>query len=331
MKAIEYTQYGPPDVLHFKEVATPSPADDQVLVKLCAASVNPFDWHMMRGEPLFIRLMTGLRKPRITRLGVDAAGKVVSVGRNVTRFKPGDEVFGGCRGAFAEYVCAVEDELVSKPANVSFEAAAAVPVAALTALQGLRNKGRINPGHKVLVDGASGGVGTFAVQIAKWFGAEVTAVCSTRNVDTARSIGADHVIDYTREDFTQSGQRYDLIMAANAYHSIFDYRRALSRNGICVKAGGKASIQGMLLDMLLGSLLSLIGRKKTCGFIAKLNQKDLVLLKDLLESGKIASVIDRRYPFGDLVEAIRYLEEGHARGKVVITFEHSINTSGTSE
>ena len=326
MKAIEYTQYGPPDVLQFKEVETPSPADDQVLVKLCAASVNPLDWHLMRGEPLFIRLMTGLRKPRVARLGVDAAGKVVSVGRNVTRFKPGDEVFGVCRGAFAEYVCALEDELAQKPANISFEAAAAVPVAAITALQGLRNKGRINPGHRVLVDGASGGVGTFAVQIAKWFGAEVTAVCSTRNVDTARSIGADHVIDYTREDFTQSGQRYDLIMAANAYHSISDYRRALSEDGICVKTGGRASLQGMLLDMLLGSFLSLMGRKKMRGLIAKLNKKDLVLLKDLLESGKIVPVIDRRYPFSDLAEAVRYLEEGHAQGKVVITVEHSNDT-----
>jgi NADPH:quinone reductase-like Zn-dependent oxidoreductase len=265
--------------------------------------------------------MIGLRKPKDTRLGVDVAGVVEAVGRNVTQFKPGDEVFGGCRGAFAEHVCAKEDELALKPANLSFEQAAAVSVAALTALQGLRDKGRIQSGHKVLVDGASGGVGTFAIQIAKSFGAEVTAVCSTRNLQTARSIGADHVIDYTRENFTRNGLRYDLIMAANAYHTIFDYRRALSRGGICVKSGGRASLPHMLLDMLLERLLSPLGHKKTCGFIAKLNKKDLVLLKDLLEAGTVVPVIDRHYPLNHTAEAIRYLEEGHARGKVVITVE----------
>jgi NADPH:quinone reductase-like Zn-dependent oxidoreductase len=271
----------------------------------------------MRGEPWFIRLMTGLRKPKDERLGVDVAGVVEAVGKNVTQFKPGDEVFGGCRGAFAERVCAKEDELALKPSNLSFEQAAAVLVAAITALQGLRDKGRIQPGHKVLIDGASGGVGTFAIQIAKSFGAEVTAVCSTRNLQTAQSIGADHVIDYTREDFTRNGLRYDLIMAANAYHSIFDYRRALSRGGICVKSGGRASLPGMLL----GRLLSLFGHKKTCSLIAKLNKKDLVLLKGFLEAGTVVPVIDRRYPLSHTAEAIRYLEEGHARGKVVITVE----------
>jgi NADPH:quinone reductase-like Zn-dependent oxidoreductase len=256
------------------------------------------------------------------------AGQVEAVGRNVTQFKPGDEVFGVCPGAFAEYACAIEDKLALKPANISFEDAAAAPVAAITALQGLRDKGRIQRGQKVLVDGASGGVGTFAVQIAKSFGAEVTAVSSTRNVDTARSIGADHVIDYTREDFTQSGQRYDLILGANAYHSVFDYRRALSRNGIYVGAGGGGgqSLQGMLLGMLLQSSLSLIGSKKMCGFIAKLNKKDLDFLKDLLAAGNIVPFIDRRYPLSDVAQAIRYLEEGHARGKVVITVEHSNDT-----
>src|SRR5205807_8741260 len=224
MKAIVCTQYGPPEVLQFTEVAKPIPADNEVLIKLCAASVNPVDLHLMRGRPLFLRLIGGgLLAPKRKVPGYDIAGQVEVVGRNVTQFKPRDEVFGACRGAFAEYVCAMEDKLALKPANSSFEDAAALPVAALTALQGLRDKGRIQPGHKVLVDGASGGVGTFAVQIAKSFGAEVTAVCSTRNVDTARSIGADHVIDYTREDFTQSGQRYDPIMGANAHHSIFDY------------------------------------------------------------------------------------------------------------
>ncbi len=325
MKAIVCTQYGPPDVLQFTEVAKPTPKDDEVLIKIHAASVNPVDLHLMRGKPLFVRLMIGgLRKPKATRLVVDLAGQVEAVGRNVTQFKPGDEVFGACRGAFAEYVCAIEDKLALKPANISFEDAAAVPVAAITALQGLRDKGRIQRGHKVLVDGASGGVGTFAVQIAKSFGAEVTAVCSTRNVDTARSIGADHVVDYSREDFTQSGQRYDLIIAANAYHSIFDYRRALSQDGTYIFAGG-GGIQ-ILQAMLLGPLLSLIGRKKMCFFIAKINKKDLVLLKDFLEAGKVVPVIDRRYPLSDVAEALRYLEEGHAQGKVVIIVEYSNDT-----
>ena len=327
---MHYTEYGPPDVLQFMEVPTPTPKDDEVLIRIRAASVNPLDWHFMRGEPFFIRLMFGgLLKPKVSRLGVDVAGQVEAVGRNVTQFKPGDEVFGACRGAFAEYVCATEDKLALKPANISFEDAAAVPVAAITALQGLRDKGRIQRGHKVLVDGASGGVGTFAVQIAKSFGAEVTAVCSTRNVDTARSIGADHVIDYTREDFTQSGQRYDLIMGANAYHSTFEYRRALSQDGIFVGAGGGSqSLPSMLLGMLLQSLLSLVGRKKMCGFMANVNKKDLVVLKDLLAAGKIVPVIDRHYPFSDVAEALRYIEEGHAKGKVVITMEHRVNGRG---
>jgi len=320
MKAVVYYNYGSPDVLKCEEIEKPTAGDNEVLIKVRAASVNPLDRFFMRGTPI-VRILPGLRKPKVTRLGVDVAGQVEAVGRNVTQFKPGDEVFGVCRGAFAEYVCAVEDKLALKPANISFEDAAAVPVAALTALQGLRDKGRIQPGHKVLVDGASGGVGTFAVQIAKSFGAEVTAVCSTRNVDTARSLGADHVIDYTREDFTQSGQRYDLILGANAYHSIFDYRRALSRNGIFVMVGG-GWIQ-ILQAMLLGPFLSWIGSKKVRFFIAKINTKDLDFLKDLLEAGKVVPVIDRRYPLSDVAEALRYLKEGHAQGKVVITVEHS--------
>jgi NADPH:quinone reductase-like Zn-dependent oxidoreductase len=320
MKAIVYTQYGPPDVLQFKEVAIPTPADNQVLVKICAASVNPLDSGVMRGTGRLTG--TGLLKPRQKALGSDFAGRVEAVGRHVKQYQAGDEVFGGNiwgGGGFAEYVCAVEDRLARKPANISFEQAAAVPVAAITALQGLRNKGRIQRGQKVLVDGASGGVGTFAVQIAKSFGTEVTAVCSTRNVDAARSIGADHIIDYTLEDFTQSGRRYDLIMAANAYHSIFDYRRALTQNGIYVWSGGRVSFQ----VMLVGPLLSLIGRKKIRFFLAKLNKTDLGLLADLLESGKVVPIIDRRYPLSETAEAVRYLEEGHARGKVVITVEHS--------
>ncbi|MBZ5538351.1 MAG: NAD(P)-dependent alcohol dehydrogenase, partial [Acidobacteriia bacterium] len=241
MKAIVYYNYGSPDVLKCEEIEKPTAEDNEVLIKVRAASLNALDWRLMRGGPYIVRMLFGLRKPKTTqpgRPGRDVAGQVEAVGRNVTRFKPGDEVFGVCPGAFAEYACALEDKLALKPANITFEDAAAVPVAAITALQGLRDKGRIQPGHKVLVDGASGGVGTFAVQIAKSFGAEVTAVCSTRNVDTAQSIGADHVIDYTRDDFTKSGQRYNLIIAANAYHSIFDCRRALSQDGIYVMAGG---------------------------------------------------------------------------------------------
>lgn len=321
MKAIVYYNYGSPDVLKYEEIEKPAPNDNEVLIKVRAAALNALDWRLMSGKPMFVRLMIGgLRKPKDGRPGRDLAGQVEAVGKNVTQFKPGDEVFGVCLGACAEYVCAIEDKLALRPANVSFEEAAAVPVAATTALQGLRDKGRIKQGQKVLVDGASGGVGTYAVQIAKAFGAEVTAVCSTSKVDTARAIGADHCIDYTQEDFTQSGQRYDLIIAANAYHSIFDYRRALGQDGIYVMAGaGGAQI---LQGMLLGPLLSLVGSKEMRFFMAKINQKDLVLLGDFLAAGKIVSVIDRRYPLSDAAEAVRYLAEGHARGKVVITLEH---------
>jgi NADPH:quinone reductase-like Zn-dependent oxidoreductase len=326
MKAIVRTRYGPPDVLRFTEVEKPAPKANEVLIKLYAASVNPLDLFSLRGAPL-VRLIPGLRTPKQPVLGCDIAGRVEAIGGHVKQFQPGDEVFGVtgfAGGGFAEYACAIENKLALKPANCSFEDAAAVPIVAITALQGLRDKGRIQPGQKVLVDGASGGVGTFAVQIAKSFGAEVTAVCSTRNVDTARSIGADHVIDYTREDFTLSGQRYDLILGANAHHSIFDYRRALSQDGIYVIAGG--ALPQIFQAMLLAPLLSRIGSKKTCFFIANINQKDLVSLKVLLEAGKIVPVIDRRYPLSDAAEALRYLEEGHAQGKIVLTVEHN-NTS----
>ena len=326
MKAIVRTQYGPPDVLQFTEVAKPTPADNEVLIKLYAASVNPLDVFQMRGVPL-LRSIPGLRTPKHQVLGCDIAGRVEAVGKQVKQFQPGDEVFGVtgfAGGGFAEYVCATENKLALKSADLSFEDAAAVPIAAITALQGLRDKGRIQPGQKVLVDGASGGVGTFAVQIAKSFGAEVTAVCSTKKVDTARSLGADHVIDYTREDFTKSGQRYDLILGANAHHSIFDYMRALSQDGIYVIAGG--GLAQIFQAMLLAPLLSRIGSKKTYFFIANINQKDLVFLKDLLEAGKVVPVIDRRYPLSDAAEALRYLEQKHARGKVVLTVEHSNDT-----
>jgi NADPH:quinone reductase-like Zn-dependent oxidoreductase len=323
MKAIVRTQYGPPDVLQFTEVEKPTPKDNEVLIRLCAASVNPLDLFLLRGAPL-IRSIPGLRTPKCKVIGCDIAGRVEAVGRNVKQFQPGDEVFGVTGfegGGFADYVCAIEDKVALKPINRSFEEAAAVPIAALTALQGLRDKGGIQRGQKVLVDGASGGVGTFAVQIAKSFGAEVTAVCSTRNVDTARSIGADHVMDYTREDFTKSGQRYDLILGANAYHSIFDYRRALSPDGIYVLAGG--SVARIFQGMFMAPFVSRIGRKKMRFFMANIDQKDLVFLKELMEAGKVVPVIDRRYPLSDAAEALRYLEERHARGKVVLTVEHS--------
>jgi NADPH:quinone reductase-like Zn-dependent oxidoreductase len=323
MKAIIRTRYGPPDVLQYAEVEKPAPADGQVLIKLCAASVNPLDLFLMKGTPL-IRRIPGRSTPKHKILGCDIAGRVEAVGRNVKGFQPGDAVFGvtGFGGdGFAEYVCALEDKVALKPANLSFEEAAAVPIAALTALQGLRDKGQIQPGQKVLVYGASGGVGTFAVQIAKSFGAKVTAVCSTRNVDMARRLGADHVMDYTREDFTQCGQRYDLIFAANAHRSILDSRRLLSRDGIYVLAGG--GMVQILEAIMLGPLLSAIGVVKTRFFIANINQKDLVFLKDLLESRKVVAVIDRRYPLSEAAEALRYLEKKHAQGKVVLTAEHT--------
>jgi NADPH:quinone reductase-like Zn-dependent oxidoreductase len=324
MKAAVYTRYGPPDVVQITDVEKPVPNDKEVLIKIRAASVNPLDWHFMRGTPYILRIGAGLHKPKVTRLGVDLAGQVEAVGTNVTQFKPGDEVFGVCRGALAEYACTVEQKLALKPANLSFEDAASVPVAAITALQGLRDRGRIQPGHKVVVDGASGGVGTFAVQIAKSFGAEVTAACSARNVNTARSLGADHVIDFTRENFTKSGQRYDLILAANAYHSIFDYRRALNPSGVYVMAGG-GGIQ-ILQAIFLGPFPSLLGSKKMRFIFANINQKDLVFLKDLLEARKVVPVIDRRYPLSSAAEALAYLEEGHAQGKVLITIGHGSNT-----
>jgi NADPH:quinone reductase-like Zn-dependent oxidoreductase len=321
MKAIVYTKYGPPDVLQLKEVAIPVPKDNQVLVRVHAASANALDWRPFTLPSIFIRLVGGgLLKPKDTSYGVDLAGRVEAVGASVKQFQPGDEVFGVAPGAFAEYVCAAENKLALKPANLSFEAAAAVPIAAFTALQGLRDKGRIQPGQKVLIYGASGGVGTFAVQIAKAFGAEVTAVCSTRNLDVARSIGADHVIDYTKEDFAQNGQRYDLIIAANGYHPILGYRRSLGPSGVCVVLGG--SMAQIFQGLLLGPLVSRIGSKKMGNMLAHSNQKDLVVMRELLEAGKVVPVIDRCYPLSEVAEAIRYLVQEHARGKVVITVDH---------
>ncbi len=323
MRAIFYYTYGSPDVLELKEVEKPSPKDDEVLVKVYATSVNALDWHLLSSDIFLVRLNSGLLKPKHQILGADVAGRVEVVGRNVQQLRPGDEVFGDIfesgLGGFAEYVSAHEDAFVLKPANMTFDEVAAVPVAALTALQGLRDKGQIQPGQKVLINGASGGVGTFAVQIAKALGAEVTAVCSTRNVDMVRSIGADQVIDYTKEDFTKKEQQYDLILAANGYHSIFDYKRALSPKGRYVMSGG--SMAQMFQAMALGPVISMTGSNKMGNFLAKANHKDLLFIKELLEAGKIVPVIDKRYPLGEVADALRYFGEGHAKGKVVITVD----------
>ena len=325
MKAVLHCEYGGPDVLTLVDVEKPTPADNQILVRVRAASVNPLDL-TIRG-PWLIRPILGMRKPKDTRLGVDYAGTVEAVGRNVTKFKPGDEVFGGKTGALAEYVCALADRsVVSKPANMTFEQAASVPVAAITALQGLRDKGKIQSGQKVLVNGASGGVGTFAVQIAKSFGAEVTGVCSTRNVDLVRSIGADHVIDYTKEDFTKTDQRYDLIFDPVGNHSFSERRRILNPNGICVMAGiGGAGWHDGIGTRLLGELNAYVRsrfvREKFISYIAALNKADLTILGDLMRAGKVTPVIDRTYKLNETRDALRYLETGHARGKVVINLD----------
>jgi NADPH:quinone reductase-like Zn-dependent oxidoreductase len=328
MKAIVYTQYGPPDVLEFKEVEKPAPRDNEVLVKVHAASVNVYDWHLLTADSFLVRLMGGgLLKPRHTILGADIAGQVEAVGAAITQFHPGDEVFGDLsasgNGGFAEYVTTREDALVLKPARITFEQAAAVPMAALTALQGLRDKGHIQPGQRVLIQGASGGVGTFAVQLAKSFGAEVTAVCSTRNLDMARSLGANHVIDYTRDDFTHSGQPYDLILAVNGYHPISAYQRALTPRGIYVMVGGSPA--QISQAMLLGPWMSKSGGRQMRIVTGKPNRPDLLILKAHLEAGKIVPVIDRCYALSEVPEALRYLGEGHARGKVVITVANNRN------
>jgi NADPH:quinone reductase-like Zn-dependent oxidoreductase len=325
MKAITHCEYGGAEVLKVEEVEKPVPNDNQVLVKVRANSVNPLDL-TIRG-PLLLRPLFGLRKPKDTRLGVDYSGTVEAVGKNVTNFKPGDEVFGGKNGAIAEYLCALADRaVVLKPANMTFEQAAAVPVAAITALQGLRDKGKIQSGQRVLINGASGGVGTFAVQIAKSFGAEVTGVCSTRNVDLVRSIGADHVIDYSKEDFTKTDQRYDLIFDLVGNHSFSERRRILNPNGICVMAGigGAGWHEGFatrLLGELNGYLQSWFVSQKFIAYIAQFNKADMSILADLMQSGKMTPVIDRTYKLNETADALRYLETGHARGKVVISLE----------
>jgi len=323
MKAIVYCEYGLAN-LKLRDIEKPAPADNEVLVKIRASSVNPADMICKGGA----RIVTGLRKPKITRLGTDFAGTVEDVGSNVTKFKPGDEVFGGRTGAFADYVCVKEDRAIAlKPANMSYEQMASTPIAAITALQGLRDKGKIQAGEKVLVNGASGGVGTFAVQLAKSFGAQVTGVCSTRNLDLVRSIGADYVIDYTKEDFTKSDKRYDLIFDLVGNHSFSERRRVLNPNGVCVMAGvgGSGASGGQIVGVLLGELnayfRSRFTSQKFVTFLAQLDQKDLAILADLMQSGKVTPVIDRTYKLSDVPDALRYLEQGHARGKVVIVVE----------
>jgi NADPH:quinone reductase-like Zn-dependent oxidoreductase len=319
MKAIVYSRYGSPDVLKCEESEKPAAGDHEVLIKVRAASVNPLDWHFMRGAPYPLRMATGLRKPKSKRLGVDVAGQVEAVGTNVTEFKLGDEVFGSCRGAFAEYVCTRESVLVTKPANVTFEQAASIPVAGFTALQALRDKGKVQPGQKVLINGAAGGVGTFAVQIARSFGAEVTGVCSTRNVDMVRSIGADRVIDYTREDFTGGGQRYDLILDCIGSRPLSACRRVLSPKGTYVIIGGpNGRWIGPLAAFFKIPLLAPFVSQKLAVVMTKGSKKDLTVLRELMEAGEVTPVIDRRYSLTEVPQAIRYLEEGHARGKVVI-------------
>jgi NADPH:quinone reductase-like Zn-dependent oxidoreductase len=323
MKAILFHNYGPPEDLRCEEVAIPTPRDNEVLLKVCAASVNPYDWHCMRGTPYFIRIMLGVRKPKETRLGLDVAGRVEAVGKNVTQFQPGDEVFGSCPGAFAEYACAPESSVQIKPANVTFDQAAAVAVAALTALQAFRAGGQLQPGQKLLVNGAAGGVGTFAIQIAKSCGADVTAVCSAGNLDLVRSIGADRAIDYTKENFTTGPLRYDFILDAIGNHSLLACRRILNPHGAYVSVGAPAGrwMIGGILRGFASTALSRLGSQKLAMIMTKSSKEDLIILRDLLQSGKLTPVIDRRYNLTEVPQAIRYLEQGHARGKVLVTLQ----------
>jgi NADPH:quinone reductase-like Zn-dependent oxidoreductase len=323
MKAVVYCDYGPANV-RIDEVEKPSPTDNQILVKVRAVSVNPLDWHYIEGTPYVMRMQVGLRKPKDTRLGVDYSGTVETVGKNVTNFKPGDDVFGGRNGAFAEYVCARADRAVAlKPASVTFEQAASVPIAAITALQALRDKGAVQAGQKVLINGASGGVGTFAVQIAKSLGADVTGVCSTRNLDLVKSLGADRVIDYTKEDFTKSPERYDVLVDNVANRSLSECRRVIKPNGRYVLVGGGGpndqGLIGPLARPVKAKVLSWFVSQRMGMVFAELNHNDMAELADLMQAGKVTPVIDRTYKLSQILDAIRYLEEGHARGKVILT------------
>src|SRR6058998_284213 len=323
MKAIVYCDYGVAN-LKLEDIEKPVPNDDQILVKVRAVSVNPYDWHFIEGTPKFMRAMIGgLRKPKDIRIGVDFAGTVETVGKNVTEYKPGDEVFGGSTGAFAQYLCRrATGSVAPKPAGLTFEQAASINIAGITALQGVRDKGKVQPGQKVLINGASGGVGTFAVQIAKSYGADVTGVCSTRNLDLVQSLGADHVIDYTKEDFTKGDQRYDVILDNVANHSLSECRRVLNPNGIYVLIGGGGVNESQwlgpgLTHALKAMLLSKFVNQKMGMMLAELNHDDLAFIADLMQSGKVTPVIDRTYRLSELPQAIQYLEQGHARGKVV--------------
>ena len=321
MKAIINTTYGSPDVLRLVELETPTPAADEVLIRIHAASVNAYDWHLLRADPFLVRLSMGFFRPRNPMLGADVAGQIVAIGRDVTQFKPGDEIYGdlsACgNGGFAEYVAVPEKYVAPKPASLTFKQAAAVPMAAVTALQGLRDVGSVQPGHKVLINGASGGVGTFAVQIAKALGAEVTAVSSTSKIDLTQSLGADHVIDYAKEDFTRNGRQYDLILAVNGDRSLGDYERVLMPNGTYAMVGGSNS--QIFQALLRGPIKSRSGGKRFTTVSAKPNQADLEVMNDLIETGRVRPVVDRCYPLSETAEALRYVEAGHARGKVVIT------------
>jgi NADPH:quinone reductase-like Zn-dependent oxidoreductase len=324
MKAAVYKNYGPPEVVRIAEIDKPVPKDDEVLIKVRAASVNPLDWRIMNGKPFAVRVMAALTKMK-GHPGVDAAGEVEAVGKNVTQFKPGDAVFGACRGAFAEYTCGNQTKIAMKPDNVTFEQAASINVAGLTALQGLRDHGKVKKGGKVLVNGAAGGVGAFAVQIGKSFGAHVTGVCSTRNIELVRSIGADDVIDYNRNDFTSSNQRYDLILDCVGNHSFSACKRVLNPEGRSVIIGGPhdISMTALFARMLKTALVSLFGKKKAVMFIAKASQADLTVIGELIASGKIKPVIDKVYSLNESAAAIRHVEEGHARGKVIISLDQA--------
>jgi NADPH:quinone reductase-like Zn-dependent oxidoreductase len=324
MKAIVYRQYGSPDVLKLEEVAKPTPAHNELLIKVHAASINPLEWHFMRGTPYLVRIQAGIGRPKFTRLGVDFSGTVEAAGKDVKLFKPGDAIFGTADGALAEYVTSTEVGLALKATNMSFQQSAAVPIAGLTALQGLRDAGQIRPGQKILINGASGGVGTFAVQIAKSLGADVTGVCSTGNVEMVRSIGADHVIDYTKEDYTKGTQRYDLILDTVGNHSLSEHLHVLNPHGIFVIVGGQSTDPwlGPLARFFKGYLLSPFVSQKFVSFLADANKTDdLNSLRELMQTGKLTPVIDRQYSLSEVPAAMRYLEKGHARGKVVINLE----------
>ncbi len=330
MKAIVYRRYGGPEVLRLEEITKPVPGDDEVLIRVRAASINPYDWHFMRGTPHLLRLMSGLRRPKSPRLGADVAGVVEAAGRKVRTFKPGDEVFGTCKGSFAEYACAVEGNLAKKPETVAFEQVATAGIAGLTALQGLRDKGRLHRGQTVLINGAAGGVGTFAVQIAKALGAEVTGVCSGKNVEMVRSIGADHAVDYTLEDFTKSSRRYDLILDCIGNHSLRACVRVLNANGAHVGIGGPSDFWSILAGTIKKPVFSLFVSQRFIGFIARISREDLEFLGDLMKTGKLSPVIDRRYSLDQLPEAMRYVEEGHVRGKVTIGLEAEIDAASVA-